>query len=39
MIMGALGNVLGDRILQRYFCEGEVTENVRPVIAPEVFGP
>ena len=38
MIMGALGNVLGDDILRRYFTKGEVTRRVRPVIAPEVFG-
>lgn len=38
MIMGALGNVVGGQVLRRYFCAGEVTERVRPVIAPEVFG-
>jgi len=38
MIMGALGNVIGDAVLRRYFTEGEVTQRVRPVIAPEVFG-
>ena len=39
MVMGALGNVLGNDILRRYFCRGEVSRRVRPVIAPEVFGP
>ena len=39
MIMGALGNVIGDQVLRRYFCQGEVSRYVRPVIAPEVFGP
>jgi hypothetical protein len=38
MIMGALGNVIGDDVLQRYFTKGEVAARVRPVIAPEVFG-
>ena len=39
MAMGALGNVIGDAVLQRYFCAGEVSRRVRPVIAPEEFGP
>lgn len=39
MVMGALGNVIGDAVLQRYFCAGEVSRRVRPVIAPEEFGP
>ncbi len=39
MIMGALGDVLGGGVLKRYFCAGEVAREVRPVIAPEVFGP
>lgn len=39
MIMGALGNVLGEGLLQRYFVRGEVRQRLRPVIAPEVFGP
>ncbi|MCW5952702.1 MAG: DUF3131 domain-containing protein [Propionibacteriaceae bacterium] len=38
MILGALGNVLGDGVLRRYFTKGEVAKRVRPVIAPEVFG-
>ena len=39
MIMGALGNVLTDGALRRYFTEGEVARMLRPVIAPEVFAP
>ena len=39
MIMGALGNVIDNNVLQRYFCKGEVERYVRPVIAPEIFGP
>lgn len=39
MIMGALGNVMAEDNLRRYFTRGEVRKNVRPVIAPEVFGP
>ncbi|MGJ6979455.1 glucoamylase family protein [Aestuariimicrobium soli] len=38
MIMGALGNVLGDNLLQRAFSAGEVERFVRPVIALEEFG-
>ncbi|ANS79162.1 hypothetical protein SGUI_1766 [Serinicoccus hydrothermalis] len=38
MIMGALGDVLGHGMLQRYFVRGEVEERLRPVIAPEQFG-
>ena len=39
MIMGALGNVLAGGNLRRYFTAGEVETYVRPVIAPEIFGP
>ena len=39
MILGALGNVLTDGGLRRYFTQGEVARHVRPVIAPEVFAP
>ena len=39
MVMGALGNVIGDAVLRRSFCAGEVSRRVRPVIAPEVFEP
>jgi hypothetical protein len=38
MIMGALGNVLADGLLQKVFSRGEVERHVRPVIAPEEFG-
>ncbi|AXH95479.1 glucoamylase family protein [Ornithinimicrobium avium] len=38
MIMGSLGNVLADGLLQRYFVRGEVEREVRPVIALEEFG-
>ncbi|MFK5635600.1 DUF3131 domain-containing protein [Ornithinimicrobium sp. LYQ103] len=38
MIMGALGNVLADNVLQKAFVKGEVERYVRPVIAPEEFG-
>lgn len=38
MIMGALGNVLADNVLQKAFVKGEVERHVRPVIAPEEFG-
>ncbi|MDO5740135.1 MAG: glucoamylase family protein [Ornithinimicrobium sp.] len=39
MIMGALGNVMTRDNLRRYFSAGEVKRYVRPVIAPEIFGP
>ncbi|MFK5647201.1 glucoamylase family protein [Ornithinimicrobium sp. LYQ121] len=39
MIMGALGNVMANDNMRRYFTAGEVTAHVKPVIAPEVFGP
>lgn len=38
MIMGALGNVLADGVLQRAFIRGGVERKLRPVIAPEEFG-
>lgn len=38
MIMGALGNVLGDDLVRRYFVRGEVEQQVRPVISLEEFG-
>ena len=38
MIMASVANALGDRTLQRAFCEGKVDEIIRPLIAPERFG-
>lgn len=38
MILGALGNVLGGGLLQRYFSTGEVERTLRPVLAMEEFG-
>ncbi len=39
MVMGSLGNVLARDSIRRYFTEGEITTHIRPLIAPEVFGP
>lgn len=38
MVMGSLGNVLADNLLQRAFSSGEVEKFVRPVISVEEFG-
>ncbi len=38
MIMASVANVLGNRTLQRAFCEGKVDAVIRPLIAPEKFG-
>ncbi len=38
MIMGALGNVLGDDVIRRAFSTREVEAALRPVIAMEEFG-
>jgi hypothetical protein len=37
MIMGALGNVLADGDLHRYFTKGEVTKVLKPIMAMEEF--
>jgi hypothetical protein len=37
MIMGALGNVLGDHIVRRHFSGGEIRRVVKPLIAMERF--
>ena len=37
MVMAALGNELRNDRLRDYFTRGEVTQRVRPVIAPEEF--
>ena len=37
MVMAALGNELRNDRVRAYFTRGEVTRNVRPVIAPEEF--
>jgi putative glucoamylase/uncharacterized protein DUF3131 len=37
MIMGALGNVLGDGVLHRDFTRGEVTDVLKPVMGLEEF--
>jgi hypothetical protein len=38
MIMGALGNVMGNRVLQRAFSTASVERAIRPVIGMEEFG-
>ena len=38
MIMASLANFLGEGSIQKAFCKGEVTEVIRPLIAPEQFG-
>ena len=38
MIMGAVGNVLADKLMQRAFVRGEVERRLRPVLALEEFG-
>ena len=38
MIMAALANVLVDGTIQRAFCEGKVTDLIKPLIEPEQFG-
>ncbi|ACQ81817.1 conserved hypothetical protein [Beutenbergia cavernae DSM 12333] len=37
MIMGALGNVLGDGVLHDAFTRGDVREHIRPLLALETF--
>jgi hypothetical protein len=38
MIMGALGNVLGDNVIRRAFSTRAVERTLRPVIGMEEFG-
>jgi hypothetical protein len=38
MIMGALGNVLGDNVIRRAFATRDVERRLRPVIGMEEFG-
>ncbi len=38
MIMGALGQVVGDGVLRRAFCDRTVQRTIRPLIAMEEFG-
>jgi hypothetical protein len=38
MIMASIANFLSEGTLQKAFCEGKVTEVIRPLIAPEQFG-
>jgi hypothetical protein len=38
MIMGALGNVLGDNVIRRAFSTRSVERALRPVIGMEEFG-
>ncbi len=38
MIMASVANVLGERMLQKAFCEGKVAEIIRPLIEQEKFG-
>ena len=38
MVMGALGNVLADNVLQRAFSTSKVEARLRPVMAMEKFG-
>ena len=38
MIMGAVGNVLADDALHRYFSSPSVAAAIRPLLAPERFG-
>lgn len=38
MIMGAIGNVLGDNVLRRAFATPAVERVLRPVIGMEEFG-
>jgi len=37
MIMGALGNVLGDHIVRRYFATGDIRRVIKPLIGMERF--
>jgi hypothetical protein len=37
-VLGSLGNVVGQRSLQRCFAVGDA-RRIRAVISPEVFGP
>lgn len=38
MVMGSLGNVFGDSIVQQAFVRGAVARRIRPLIAMERFG-
>ena len=38
MVMGAIGNVLGDNVIRRGFSTPAVEQALRPVIGMEEFG-
>ena len=38
MVMGAIGNVLGDNVIRRAFATADVERALRPVIGMEEFG-
>ncbi|NTW39812.1 MAG: hypothetical protein HGA44_07960 [Cellulomonadaceae bacterium] len=37
MVMGAIGNLLADDVLQRAFSRGAIERTVRPLLAMEEF--
>jgi hypothetical protein len=38
MVLGSIGNVIGNGIVRRAFCAGEITRRIKPLIGIERFG-
>lgn len=38
MVMGSIGNLLGDSVIRRHFIRGDVERRLRPLLALEEFG-